>query len=239
MKSFNKRCFLLTLSACLVLTLPIFGMNKKTSTPKIKKVRINTPFRYPRKSTSATLAKPHPAKPRSPKTIAPKKTPQKRPAATTDSVFHILEQTSLSVDYLDMPLEQVIDDLRERLKINLVVYWPQITLAGYSRDDAITLQLNHVRAETVLESVLNYASGGKRQPLDFDVDRGVVAINLREKLPERKTVKVYYIGDIMQKRSDYQNTVLDIGNDSSSSSQSRNSSSSNGSSRNNSNSRSR
>lgn len=239
MKPLNKLHLLLALLISLTLMLPVFAADEKALISKVKKVRIKTPFRYPRKPTSATLEKSSLTQLHSPRTTAKKNLSHKRPMATTDSAYHILEQTVLSVDYLDMSLEQVIDDLRERLKINILVYWPQMNLAGYSRDDAITLQLNGVRAETVLESVLNYASASQQQPLDFDVDRGVVTINLREHLPERKIVAVYYIGDLMQKRSDHLDTDLGIGDDSGSSNQSRNSSGSSGSSRNNSNSRSR
>ena len=170
-----------------------------------KKVRVTTPFQSPRVSLAKTVP------PLLSRRVPSQRRAKPQRSATTESVYQVLETQMLSVDYLELPLNLVIADLRDRLGINILVYWPSMILAGYSQDDLITLKLDDVRAETIVDAILNLASAGQPQKLGFEVDRGILAINLKQYLPEKETVVVYYVGDLMQKRSDAFDSDLGIG----------------------------
>ena len=107
-----------------------------------------------------------------------------------------------------MPFGQVMDDLRSQLTINMIVYWPQIELDQIDRDTPVTLELENVSAYTVLNAILNYVSSGSLGKLDFVVNQGVMEIGLKGQLTERRVVRVYYIADLMQERSDYFNSIM-------------------------------
>ncbi len=57
----------------------------------------------------------------------------------------------MSVDYQETPFAEVVRNLRERLSINILVYWPSLREAGIRVDDPVTLVLNNVSAEKVID----------------------------------------------------------------------------------------
>ena len=130
---------------------------------------------------------------------------------SSQGVYHYLAQKRLTVEYRDMPFDEVINELRNQLDINMIVYWPQIQSGPIERDAPVTLALKNVSAYTALNAVMNYVSGGSFEKLDFVVNRGVLEIGLKGRLTERRTVRVYYVGDLMAPRSDYYNSVMGIG----------------------------
>ena len=135
-----------------------------------------------------------------------------KPARTTkDNLWQILEEKLVSVDYNEMALADVMRELREELGINLIVYWPALQAAGIRQDDPVTLKLEKVSAVKVIESVLEYISSGKGIELGYQVDQGVVEVDLKENLKEKKPVQVYYIGDLLSPRSSIENSILGAG----------------------------
>jgi hypothetical protein len=160
-----------------------------------KKIRITTPISFPRKTVAKKLL------------VIPKQNPPK-------TIYPLPGNRLYSVDYLETPLDQIIADLRERFKINIIVYWPQMIQAGYFQDDFLTLQLNHVSAEAIIDSLLNLASAGNQEKLGYEINRNILTINLKQYLPKKEVVVVYYVGDLMQKRSDTLDSELAIGQNS-------------------------
>ena len=107
----------------------------------------------------------------------------------------------MSVDYQEIPFQNVIDDLRSRLGINILVYWPALVQTGIERDVPVTLKLNNISASRVLAAVLDYVSSESGQSLAMEVDQGVLEINLKENLGRKMEVKTYYVGDLLHQPS--------------------------------------
>ncbi|MCK5128033.1 MAG: hypothetical protein KAR42_17385 [candidate division Zixibacteria bacterium] len=107
----------------------------------------------------------------------------------------------MSVDYRDMPFQDVINDIRSRLGINILVYWPALEQMGIERDIPVTMKLSNITPGKILTAVLDYVAGGTGQTLGMEVDRGVLEINLKENLGQRLEVKTYYVGDLLHQPS--------------------------------------
>ena len=120
-------------------------------------------------------------------------------------------QQLISVDFRETTLDDALNELRAQLKINMVVYWPAITTAGYARTDPVTLKLEKAPGAKMLLAVLEYVSSGRPVKLDYEVDRGVVEINRSDQLVRRAVVKVYYIADLLQQRSSFYSSRLGVG----------------------------
>jgi hypothetical protein len=121
--------------------------------------------------------------------------------ATTNDVLNILKKKLISVDYVDTPFEEVIRDLREQLSINMQVYWPSLKSAGIGSNESITLKLDNVTAGSVIEGIVRYLSSGLTTTVGYQVDRGVVEIGLEDELVRRQVLKVYYVADLLHRRS--------------------------------------
>jgi len=132
----------------------------------------------------------------------------KRKPATSERIHKILSKKLISVDYNETSLADVIRDLRDRLAINILVYWPSLRAAGFWQSEPITLKLDNVSAGSVVEAVLRYVSGDKTVELDYKIDRGVLEINRADQLVRRRTVKVYYVGDLLGRPSRYDTALL-------------------------------
>ena len=112
-----------------------------------------------------------------------------------------MKKKVISVDYIDAPLEEVIHDLREQLSINMQVFWPSLKTVGISSNETITLKLDNVTGSSVIEGIVRYLSSGVATKVGYRVDRGVVEIGLKDELVQRHTMKVYYVADLLHRRS--------------------------------------
>ncbi len=182
---------------------------------KKKRVRIHRPFVLPAnveiqvtsKQTQKSLLKP--TTQASFSTYSTRNVTAKRFSrrpATSDEVIYKLTRRTMSVNYSDQSLESVLLDLRNRLGINLIVFWPELTLAGIDKEDIISLELDRVTPQLVLESILNLAAAGKGVQMVYRVDRGILHISVKGKMPERMVLKSYYVADLMTERSDAENS---------------------------------
>ena len=136
---------------------------------------------------------------------------------TTIEVEARLAAIPMTVDYNDTPFEEVIADIRGEVGINVIAYWPALEAVNVYRDNTVTMQLTEVSAFKVLEAALDYISGSAIVPLAWRVDRGVLEINTVNRYPDRRSLRVYYIADLLSMRSSYNNSTLDGSSGSSSS----------------------
>ena len=120
----------------------------------------------------------------------------------SDAILDRLETQRLSVDFQNLPLEEALDDLRGSLKVNMVVYWPALQQLGITPTTPVTLMLKSAQADAVLDAVLGYAAAGKGVQLGWQVDKGVLEVNQKENLVERRYPRSYYVGDLMLPRSE-------------------------------------
>ena len=223
-----RNCTLLRCHVLCVFLLPVFAAVSLFASPPVEKqpkkqIRIARKLVYPvslmtKSSLAAASLKylqsqKNTQPSRSPGSARiPKSRPRVRPSSTrpttSQGVYQYLARKRLSVAYSEMPFGQVMDELRSQMTINMIVYWPQIELDQIDRDTPVTLELENVSAYTVLNAVLNYVSSSSLGKLDFVVNQGVLEIGLKGQLTERRVVRVYYIADLMQERSDYFNSIM-------------------------------
>ena len=119
----------------------------------------------------------------------------------SEAVFQVLDSKRMSVDFQEAAFRDVIRDLRSQLGINLVVYWPSLQQSGIDEESLITLRLDKVPAEKVIDAVLAYASSGAAEKLAWNVDKGVLEIDVEDKLKEPYVVRDYYIADLASQQS--------------------------------------
>ena len=132
-----------------------------------------------------------------------------KPILTTDAqIFQLLETHRISIEWIDMTLSEAITELRTKFHTNIMPYWPAMMLAGIDRDETITLRLKNVPCGVILGILLEYVSIGKQEPLGYVVDQGVIEVSSKSRLEKRFRMKVYYIADLLAKRSDLFNNIL-------------------------------
>ena len=119
----------------------------------------------------------------------------------SESIFRSLDSKRMSVDFQEVAFRDVIRDLRSQLGINMVVYWPSLQQSGIDEDSIITLRLDNVPAEKVIDAVLAYASSGAVEKLAWNVDKGVLEIDVEGQLKEPYVVRDYYVADLVAQQS--------------------------------------
>jgi hypothetical protein len=82
-----------------------------------------------------------------------------------------------------LPLEDVIQFLRDATDLNIVVRWEELQKAGVGRKTPVTVKLTNVTVEGFLNSVLQNVS----PKLGFVVDDGVVTISTTADLARQAT----------------------------------------------------
>ena len=121
------------------------------------------------------------------------------------TILEKMDTVTVSPDYIEADLQQVIEDLRSEANLNIFVAWGDLEIAGIYPADPVTIQLNEVSARKALSSILEYASGGKLDRAGFIVDEdGVVNINSESVLGEGydHEVQVYYVADLLERRAE-------------------------------------
>lgn len=193
------------------------GEKDKTTPPaaQAQKAKVDdvTPVaKAGKESPAASQTAPEKANPASSTTPALSQPKTKKTAAVsstqTKSALDILENTRISVDYENTGFRDVINDLRDQLNINIIVYWPELKWAGFSPDDNISIRLNKVPAEQVVAAVVAYLASGSSYQLGYQVDRNVLEIRLLENISQRQEVKVYYVADLLSRPSRYDDSYF-------------------------------
>lgn len=115
----------------------------------------------------------------------------------SEEVIRLLASRRISVDFQEAPFRDAMRDLRDMLGINLIVYWPSVRQFGIDDEEPITLKLDNVVAEKVIDAVLAYVSSGSVKKLAWNVDKGVLEIDVEENLKEPYVLRSYYVGDLV------------------------------------------
>lgn len=118
-------------------------------------------------------------------------------AAINSQLFAALDKP-VRADFDGQPLQDVLATLADTHKVNIVVNWADIALAGVEKSAAIDLYLpSQISLKRVLTEVLEQASGNKAE-LGFDVIDGVLKVATRAKLDQETYTVVYDIEDLLQ-----------------------------------------
>ncbi|MCP4592916.1 MAG: hypothetical protein GY842_19440 [bacterium] len=138
---------------------------------------------------------------RSPRSKHPSPTTQPSAAEQHSDLRRFLNTKLDKVEYDDTPLEQVIAELREVGRANLVVRWRVLEKQGIERATTISLYLRDVTIAQFLSELLDQIS--------VDVELGYVAfgnilrISTQEDLNHEMYVKVYEVVDIIHDIPDF------------------------------------
>jgi general secretion pathway protein D len=119
-------------------------------------------------------------------------------------------QTNIkSVDFSDVPFEDVLDFIREVTTANIYPEWNALQLAGIDRTKTVNVRLSDVSAEKLLEIVLDDVGAGLTE-LTYIIDRGVVQISTREALAGKTRIEVYDIRDLIVPIEDFDAPDMDF-----------------------------
>jgi RNA polymerase sigma factor (sigma-70 family) len=103
-------------------------------------------------------------------------------------------QAMTNVNFENLPLADVLTELRDNAGLNIVVDRTALTEAGLTLNQPITLRLDGVTRKTVLKYVLRDAG-----PLVFRVEDGVLVITTNQTDQVKKARRVYPVADLVGK----------------------------------------
>lgn len=108
-------------------------------------------------------------------------------------------RTLRSVDFQQIPFEDVVQFLREVTGANIHVNWRALKAVGVKREAPVTLRMSRISAAQVLDYVVDQLT----EPVDkyrrvyWIVDEGIVRISTGSALNTRLTTRVYPLGDLL------------------------------------------
>lgn len=103
----------------------------------------------------------------------------------------------LTVDFLQTPLHEVVQQLAKSQNVNIIVNWNDLGRAGVKRDIPVDLSLpREVSLKKVLTEALDQAGGGAVE-LGFEVADNAVNVATRQTLDRETIVKIYDISDLL------------------------------------------
>ena len=100
------------------------------------------------------------------------------------------------LNFNDIPLEGVIDFLRQTFGANIYVNWNSLRQVGVEPSARVNLSLQDVTFEKALDLILNNVATPAGQ-LAWVLDEGVVTISTRDELVQRTVTQVYDIRDLV------------------------------------------
>ena len=126
----------------------------------------------------------------------------------------ILETKRIPVAFNDTPLSNIVGFLSQVTNLNVDVDWQSLETVGIDREAPITLNLTNVPVKTVLDRVIEKASGS--DPINgaaWSITDGVLTIASREVINKNKVLVIYDIRDLLIEIPDYPNAPeLDLQN---------------------------
>lgn len=106
-----------------------------------------------------------------------------------------------NVDYEEYPLEEVLDDLREKSGDNIVANWQSLNNGGIDKDTPVSLKLRNVSAGRILKAVLQNLSSSW-SPVSYIEHNGIVVIATAEDLARIIDTRVYDITHLLMETKD-------------------------------------
>jgi len=116
-------------------------------------------------------------------------------AAVNGRVVARLFDTIPSVHFENQPLRDCVSFFRDVTKLNVVVNWQALQAAGIDMATPITLDLQSVTAEKLLQQML--AAAAQDDKVDYEIRDGIVTIATAESLGQRVETRVYDVADLL------------------------------------------
>ncbi len=93
------------------------------------------------------------------------------------------------IEFSGVPLEQVVQFLRDASKLSIHVRWQALEQAGVSRDTPVNVKLVDVTLAKALQTVLDDVAAAT--PLGYLIEEGVVVVSTRDDLSRQTFTRVY------------------------------------------------
>ncbi|MHC4429488.1 MAG: type II secretion system protein GspD, partial [Planctomycetota bacterium] len=111
-------------------------------------------------------------------------------------VSYVVTNTRMPVDFPGASFEGVVGYLSQVTGENIYVDWKALDLIGVRPTDPVTLQLNNVSVDAVLDRVLEQVGNGIDRPR-WAVEDGMIRISSEEALRQNTVTVVYDIRDLL------------------------------------------
>jgi hypothetical protein len=108
---------------------------------------------------------------------------------------------TISVNYQQVPLGDILDNFRENQALNIVVDRPAAAEAGLNLDQAVSLRLQGVTLKTALKHVLHDAGFG------YTMRDGVLIVTPAQADQSRMVRRVYPVADLLGQSADAENLI--------------------------------
>ena len=129
---------------------------------------------------------------------SPAKAVKKPAAAEAGKPADLLAKKLKKVEFSGVPLEEVVEYLRDMTGVNIVVKWKALEAAGIKKATPVDLKVKDVPVEKVLRLVLD-SVGRERDHLDYDyeLEDNIVTISTAEDLSWRTVARVYDVRELI------------------------------------------
>ncbi len=128
------------------------------------------------------------------------------PKPVIPNTIRLLNQRIPEVTLDQVPLEQVMDWVKEVTGANVVVRWQTLADAGIARDKSITLRVKSLRLSQILWLVMNEA-GGIDVKLAYRASGSVLVLSTEADLSQEMVLKVYDVSDLLSQPTMFANAA--------------------------------
>lgn len=123
--------------------------------------------------------------------------PRAKIAQRTYNTVELLESQVADIDFVDQPLDTVIDWLgKEFPGLNIYVNWQQLESLSIEKTKEVTLSLKGFTMSRVLWMLMKEASGGETR-LAYRASGNLIVISTEEDLGTEMIVKAYDVTDLI------------------------------------------
>ncbi len=107
-----------------------------------------------------------------------------------------LKTVAPEIRFDSLPFEEVIEKIRALTNLNIVPNWSALEAAAVEKDAEVSLRLNNVSFDKVLDLILDEVGAGEVE-LAYVIDDGVISISTREDLSRKTKTLVYNVQDLL------------------------------------------
>jgi hypothetical protein len=112
-------------------------------------------------------------------------------------LFERLQGERVDAAYHGESLESVVEDLRDRLGLNVHVAWARLREIGVRRDQPVTVDLRQVTLRTLLDMLVRDL-GVDVDRVDYDVHDDVLVISTDVEVRRRGVLRTYDVADLLE-----------------------------------------
>lgn len=116
---------------------------------------------------------------------------------SSQAALRLLRTPVDKVEWLDSPMEEVVDWLRDKGegRVNVIPRWGQLNVEGVDRDTLVTLQINNTTVAQVLNEVLEHISPDGE--VRYQAMGNTLRISTKADFDRKMFLKVYDVTDIL------------------------------------------